>query len=302
LNPEEEKQFASFLKKTPESKKELTEFRKTILEPEKITFEFKAQLKRKERKPVFVYIFSEQRTYYAAAAVLLLVGLFLFFGNNDNKSIYFADNNNSSNSKVINAKSPQGENIVSEKEQVSTAQEVVQEKKQETISANQISIVMPTEIKEEKNSIQTIPSEDNPSEILIAKSAEEKELELEPVQNAIASKDTDLQKDSAITTVASVQGETVALITSAPKKEEYQTVASLVNKKVRYMLGIKKTTECETSDKISLWDFAMVAKQGVQKIIGVKTLDVKKTCEGSGEKVEYFFTAGNFEISKSALK
>lgn len=309
LNPEEEKQLTSFLQRNPEFKKEFAEFKKTILELEKITFEFKSQLKKKERQPAFVYIFSQQRAYYAAAAaVLLLAGLFLFFDNN-NKGVYFADKNNSFNSKSINAKSPQTGNIASENGQIITAQEIIQaqtknihEKKQEAVSVNKASIVKPVQTEEEKNSIQAAPSQDNTLNILIAKKAEEKKIEPEPVQNAIASNNMESKKDSTVDLPVGIQGETVAGIVAAPKKEEYQTVASLVNKKVRSILGIKNATECETSAKITLWDLAMVAKNGVQRIVGTKTLDVNKVCEGSGEKVEYFFAAGNFEISKSVSK
>ncbi len=91
-------------------------------------------------------------------------------------------------------------------------------------------------------------------------------------------------------------------ISKKTDKDEYQTIASIVNKKIRAALGIKKSTECETSDRIGLWDLAMAAKNEVQKLTGTKTLDVKKICDGANGKVEYVFAAGNFEISKSTSR
>ena len=46
----------------------------------------------------------------------------------------------------------------------------------------------------------------------------------------------------------------------------------------------------------------MAAKNGVQKVMGTKAVDVNKICDGTGDKVEYVFVAGNFAISKSMSK
>ena len=89
---------------------------------------------------------------------------------------------------------------------------------------------------------------------------------------------------------------------SASSGDGYMTLGAFIGKKVRQAAGIKNTSPCGEEEKLGWWDLAYVAKQGLQRITGAKSMDMNKSCEGTGEKVEYVFTAGNFEISKSTIK
>ena len=302
LNTGEEKQLALFLQKNPGYGKELELFVQTILPAEKIVFENKAALKKRERKPVFVSIFSQRSTYYAAAAaILLLAGLFFFFRNDNSNSKYLA------NTKTATAKAEQ-ENIVPvKKEQSALPQEKLPESNssaQITISKNRSavikSIIPQPEVREEKIVPQPVLPEIKSEDPMLAKQEEKKSEE--PKMEAPATAKNESKKDSAsITPVPDPSQALASAVNTKSAKDEYQTFGSIINKKVRSVLGIKKA-ECETSDRITVWDLAMVAKQGVQRIIGVKTLDVNKICDGTNNKVEYVFASGNFEISKSTAR
>jgi len=313
LNAAEQEQLLSFLKKNPEYNKEFALFKKTILGSEVISFEFKSQLKKRERKPVIVPIFFRRNIYYAAAAaVLLFAGLFLFFGNNDKQATYLADKNISSGTKVLGGGSKEENGLSNRNTQIENEQEIKPENHREQTQLNSHKNlfvsneqkVHTNEAKKEKGTDQpAFSEEEDEAVVLIIEKAQEKELILEQVENSAIAENTEMKTDSIV--IASVQNEVVTSPPASPvilkKTEEYQTVAAFLNKKVRSVLGIEKSTECETSDKINLWDIAMVAKKGLQRIIGTNTLDVNKVCEGSGE-VEYIFVAGNFEITKSAPK
>lgn len=313
LSPAEQKQLAFFLQKNPEYKKELEQFKNTVLVPENISFGFKSELKKKERRPAFVYLFTQQRTYYAAAAaILLLAGLFFFFSNNNDGTGQMADKTNRINNTIVK-QTPAPVNpgrsmnaleqgpVINDNEQPAVASNLPVKKKT-TMS-----------VKKSKQDIfpQPFEPENKTEEALIAKKEETKKEETKVEGPVLAATSAD-KKDSARaevsaqavkdTTVPAASAEAVA---SAVKiqvtADDYQTVSSFVNKKVRSLLGIKRSTECDNSEKIGLWELAMAAKNGVQKVIGAKALDVQKVCDGKGENVEYVFTAGNFEISKSTV-
>ena len=123
----------------------------------------------------------------------------------------------------------------------------------------------------------------------------------EQKEEAIAEVKKENKKDSIVNEIQPTQVVASAEITHTDK-DEYQSFRSVVNKKIRSVLGIKPSTECETQDKITAWELAMAAKSGMQKLIGTKALDVNKVCDGTGENVEYVFVAGNFEITKNSSK
>ena len=307
LNLTEQKQLASFLHKNPEYKKEFEQFKKTIVAPEKIVFEFKSELKKRERRPVVIALFSQRTAYYAAAAaVLLLAGLFFFF-RNDDQAVYMANNTKQpavnteaaiENKTNSNPAVEKGQTVTSPKE------ESVNTEKQPSINvavfANKNLVAPKINIKEsvqeEKSAPAPILVQDNTQEKLIANKEEVKAPE--KADNVIA-QNKEEKKDST-SVVNQAAGNVVASV-QTPKKDngEYESMRSFINKKVRNVLGINKTTECETSDEITLWDVAMAAKNGVQKIIGTKAVDINKVCDGNGDKVEYVFAAGNFRISRS---
>jgi len=309
----EQKELIAFLQKNPEYKKEIELFGQTILAPEKISFEFKDTLKKREkkRKPVVIPLFSQRTTYYAAAAILLLAGLFFFLQPDENTATYVADKTVPSTEKAVSVKSITENKAEDEKEQsvipVTKEKDKTNNNGQVLIrknsSANKNSIVPESKSKEENVMSSPVPTEQKMEEPLIAKKAEEKKTEETQIENPAVAKNPEAKKDSAAATKDPVaQNEAIASVQVKAKEDEYQTVGVFVNKKLRGALGIKKTNECETSDKIDLWDLAMAAKKGVQKAIGAKKLDVNKICDDTGEKVEYVFAAGNFEISKGSAR
>jgi len=79
---------------------------------------------------------------------------------------------------------------------------------------------------------------------------------------------------------------------------DYKTISQVVNGKIKSILGIGQENNCgEENEKLTWWDLAMAAKQGIQNIAGSKAVDINKKCDGKGEKAEYVFAAGNFEIA-----
>lgn len=305
LSASEQKQLAAFLQSNPAYKKEFELFKRTILVPEKISFQHKEELKRKERKPVFVSILSQQRTYYAAAAaILLLAGLFFFLNGRDDSAAYLAS------AKKANVKTEQENVTPLKKEEAPVLQEspsLGNNNKQASVRTNisvkkNPSVSQLEQKKENSPEFPVIVPETKTEDALMAKKAEEKKAEEAQAEAPAVAIIAPEKKDSVSVVAPSVSNEAVVSIKGGAKAEEYQTVASIVNKKLRSLLGIQKATDCEMSEKIGLWDLAMAAKRGVQRMIGEKTLDVQKVCDGNGENAEYVFTAGNFEISKSAAK
>ncbi len=292
LNRVEEEQLKLFLQKNPEFKKEFELFSKAILPVEQIVFADKSSLKKKERKPVFVSIFSQRTTYYAAAAaILLLMGLFFIFRNDGIEKQILADKNKPVK-KVKNVVVPAKE----DNSQV-TIQNSQEEKNQSPVASGQQHIVVKKnniapqiENKEEKK-LQPIVIEDE--EKLVAEKENEKPKMIEPI--VIAEKKQEEKKNESIN-----QSQTLASVSEVKNKDdEYQTIGSFLRKKVRQTLGIKKS-ECSTDDRITGWDLAMAAKDKIQNVIGNK-VDVEKVCDGKGDS-EYVFTAGNFQFARSATK
>ncbi len=293
LNLSEQKALNIFLAKHSEFKKELTSFSQTILTPETISFEDKDSLKKRKRKPVFISIFSQRAVYYAAAAaILLFVGLFFIFRNSDreNKQM-FADKANPSNKTVITVKKEKAEAPRKEDEQKTVPQVNNASNNSQQVSMKRKSaIVLQPEIKKEEKQFQPVIFEDE--EKFVAENEKPKMMK----QEVIAEKKEEPKKENEI-----IQSPTLASAgTTGSPGNEYQTVGAFARKKVRQVLGIKKSTECETDDKITIWDLAMAGKDIVQKKIGNK-VDVDKVCDGKGDS-EYVFTAGNFQLARSVSK
>lgn len=296
LNASEQKALNAFLSKHPEFKKELELFSKVILPAEAIEFKDKASLKRRERKPVFVSIFSQRTTYYAAAAViLLLVGLFFILKNEGTEQQILADKPNNGNKTIVNVKqekpeTPNFKTPDSNQKEESTKPET----RNENLFINKKSLTPASEgkleEKKEKIKLQPIVVEDNDN--LVAEKENEKQKMMEP--EILAEKKQEEKKESE-----EVQAETI-VSAAIQSKEEYQTLGAFARKKIKTALGIQKTNPCQPEDKLTVWDLAMAAKNGVQNLIGTKAVDVNKICDGSTE--EYVFTAGNFEFSRSTSK
>lgn len=293
LNRVEEEQLKLFLQRNPEYKKECKLFAKAILPAEEIVFAGKSSLKKKERKPVFVSIFSQRTAYYAvAASLLLLLGLFFIFRNNESEKQMFADKTNKENKTIVKVKK---ENVepVKEKEQPTAPEKQIQNNEQSNVKPEHPSSAIrhPSENKEEIKR-QPILIEDN--ENLIAEKENEKPKMME--QEVIAEKKQKEKKEDEIN-----PNQAMASAVTAKPASEYQTVGSFAKRKIKKALGIQNANPCEPEDKLTVWDFAMAAKNKVQDIIGTKAVDVEKVCDGNGDS-EYVFSAGNFEFSRSASK
>jgi hypothetical protein len=305
LNIAEQKTLKLFLQKNPVHKQEFELFQKTILVSETISFQEKHLLKKKERKPIFVSLYSQRTVYYvAAASVLLLVGLFFFFRNNDttNKQL-FANKTNLINKKAVEANKENVENPIKENEQkpVPRINETGNIKHQtsntkrihikENVASNKF------EIKKEETKLQPILSDDVTEEKLIAQ-IEEPQLPMMQEEKISAQSNQPENKINIVNESPSV----ASVKNSKNKSDNYQTLSAFVTKKVRSLLGVKNTNPCADSEKLGWWDLAMAAKNGIQKITGTKIIDVDKKCDDTGNKVEYVFAAGNFEFSKNAAK
>jgi hypothetical protein len=293
LNRVEEERLKLFLQKNPEYKKEFELFTKAVLPAEIIVFADKSSLKKKERKPIFVSIFSQRATYYAAAAaILLLVGLFFIFRNENPKQGQILANKINPVIKKENASSEKKENsqVIIQNTQENKEQKANNEQ-HIIVKKNSVSVPQQQIKQEEKKQLQPIIIEDE--EKLIAEKENEKPKMIEPI--IIAEKKHEEKKTGVIN-----QSQTLAsAVKTNSNEDEYQTIGAFARKKVRQVLGIKKS-ECATDDKITVWDLAMAAKDKIQNVIGNK-VDVEKVCDGKGDS-EYVFTAGNFQFSRSAAK
>ncbi len=300
LNGGEEEALKLFLQKNPELKKELDLFSKTRLPADKIAFDGKASLKKKEHKPVFVSILSNRSTYYAAAAVvLLLVGMFFFFRNNNNTETYFANQTNTPNKTRVNANDGNNKKANHESGQKTALQQNIFKKQKATSDPkhNFVKEGRPTlnknNFQKEGANIQPFIFEDTENP-LAEKDPEAPQLLIEEM---VAVKIKNEIKPSEIKT-----NQVASVAANAKADDAYQTFGSFAIKKLKKALKINNANSCEAADKLSLWDLAMAAKSRVQSVIGTKAVDVNKVCDGKGDKVEYVFAAGNFEISKSASK
>ena len=311
LNAAEQQELDVFLKKNPAYKKELEQFQKTILVSETISFPEKSSLKKKERKPVFVSLYSQRSIYYAAAAtILLLAGLFFVFRNNDNtdKQLFAGKTNPAPKESVrmnniaISVKKDNVENPAKENGQ-KTAPQIKESgsirpkaSNPEHVLVKKNSIPVPSETRKEEIKLQPVLSEDIADEKLVAQ--EEPQLQMMKEETISAQANHPEEKMDAVKNIQPA----VAAKSSAADADTYQSLSAFVTKKVRALLGVKNENPCATSDRLSWWDLAMAAKGGVQRITGTKAIDVNKVCDGTGNKVEYVFAAGNFEFSKSAAK
>lgn len=304
LNSSERKALNLFLAKNPEYKNEFEIFSKTILPAEVISFENKSSLKKRERKPVFVSIFSQRAIYYAAAAaILLLVGLFFIFKNDGTDKTFVADKTNSVIKTVVNVKKKNVENPVKENRQKPAPETKEQSNNPTSNIQHPTSTVKifktksngtpKSEEQKEEIKLQPIIFEDN--ENLVAEKEQERPQMMQ--EEVIAEKKQEEKKENEVNV-----NQAIASAVTAKSTEEYQTLGSFARKKIKSALGIQQANSCEAEDKLTVWDLAMAAKNGIQNIIGTKAVDVNKTCDGTGDKVEYVFTAGNFGISRSASK
>ncbi len=304
LSLAEQRQLDVFLKNNPTYIKEAELFKQTVLVAEPIVFENKAALKKKQRKPIFISIFSQQNLYYAAAAsVILLAGLF-FFLKNDNSDVLLLANKSKSDVPAVVIPAPvvreAPEVIIKEQTESTMLASTSNDAQVKTgnVSANKKSIKQPVKNATPEFKTPVVESEEAP---LLANNSEEKIVKLIAPENTVALSVKPEIKDSS-NSIISENEAVVAVINTPAKDGEYQTFASAVNKKLRALFGIQKSTECEASDKIELWDVAMAGKRQIQKIIGSKNVDVEKVCDSEGKKVEYVFAAGNFSISKTVPK
>jgi hypothetical protein len=313
LNVAEQRALSAFLSRHPEFKHELDLFSKTIVTAEVISFENKSSLKKRDRKPVLVPLFTRRNTYYAAAAaILLLAGVFFILRNNNGPAQQVLADKNSpakneaatpsdnmvapereSNAPVINDQPvtnqapTSNQSIKAPSEQRATNHMTPATHIKESLASNQ------PESPKQKINFQPILVDDN--DHLMADKEKETPALMEPEVITVQKEEL---KDNKASTPANVMA-------SAPAKnreDEYQTISSFAKKKIKATLGIQNANPCEAEDELSMWDLAMVAKQGVQRMIGTKAVDVNKACDGTGDKVEYVFTAGNFEISRSTSK
>jgi hypothetical protein len=306
LNDFEKKELNLFLQKHPHLKKEFELFQKTILIPEKISFKWKSRLKK--RKPVFISLHSRQMVYYAvAASVLLLIGLFFFFRNtenNGNNTAFMANNTKEATHKIVNAKSHYNTNTAEERKENIQSNSYIETKKSIPSTGDATKVKKhnyspanhKTTDKKEKNIIQPVVSEDNDNFIT---QKEEPQIQIIEIAEE-EKKNTPAQLTTKGENVnAENQKETNAVTTNRnlDKKDEYITLSAFINKKIKSFLGIKNTDGCEESDKIRLWDLAMAVKNGIQKIIGTEAVDIKKVCDGTGEKVEYVFILNELEFA-----
>jgi len=306
LSAFEQKELTLFLSKNPAYKQELELFKKTILASETIYFPQKSSLKKRDRKPILVPVFSQRITYYAAAAtILLLAGLFFFFRNNDNTNKQlFADKTNQGNTTTINLNKENIENPAQENKQNAVLQEKEikntnrQRPRGKQIIVKEIPVSNKSEIKEEKTQRQSILSEDLAEEKRITQKEEPQLPTMK--EETISAQSNNVPEEKA--TVLNQDKLAAAVKKQRNNANDYQTLSAFVTKKVRSLLGVKNTNPCAESDKLGWWDLAMAAKNQVQKITGTKAIDVNKVCDGTGNKVEYVFAAGNFEFSKSAAK
>lgn len=295
LGRAEEEQLKLFLQKNPEYKKEFELFAKAVLPAEQVVFAGKSFLKKKERKPVFVSIFSQRAAYYAAAAVvLLLIGLFFIFTGNEKNQQEFADKTNNGKT-IVNVKKESVEPVNENKQEPALEKQEVNAEQPAISSQRPATSHRQPEARGEEIKLQPVIIEDQ--EILVA----EKELERPAMMEAIAIAERKEEKKEENKEETHGQSQAVAAVLGMNSQEDqYQTIGSFARKQIKKALGIQKANPCEEEDKLTVWDLAMAAKNGVQNLIGTKVVDVNKSCGGSGTKVEYVFSAGGFEISRKA--
>ena len=155
LSLSEQKALNIFLGNNSEFKKEFELFSKAILPVEAISFEDKSSLKKRERKPVFVSIFSQRTTYYAAAAaILLLVGLFFIFKNDGSEKQMLADKNKpikKVENVVVPEKKESSQTTIHNSQENSQQPEASNQKQNINVSVKKNALTPQPEIKKEEN-------------------------------------------------------------------------------------------------------------------------------------------------------
>lgn len=299
LNEKEQKQLNLFLQKHPEFQKEFLLFNNTIIPSDEISFDNKSSLRKKERKPAFILLDFQRTMYYAAAAaVLFLAGLFFFFRNTNSEQPYYAQQktiqSNISQNTERTPNSGQLNSPVQHNESTEKKNDNPQIKIQTSVKTKPVS-VSPA-IYQTQKKLQPVILEDT-EEKLIA--------QLEPIKlQLMIEEDPDqiiVQKKTADGIEATNQP-MMASLNQKSSDDGYEPLKTVVVKKIKSAIGVNKTNPCEQNEKLGWWDLAIAAKTGIQNLIGTKAVDVNKVCDGTADKVEYVFTAGNFQISKSVPK
>jgi hypothetical protein len=328
LSQAEQQQLNVFLLQNPKHQTEYDLFAKTKLPIEKILFQEKESLKKRRRKPVLIPLFYQKVFYYSAAASLLfLVGIF-FLSRDITKPLYHpvsADNT----AKIITPSIADAiqhhqkendlqvmETPVSPPKQLATTMTL---KKQSAFKRNEYDFAttldvsntdgqkgwsckpiqnrykIKQEVDKKESDSRSLTTSDTTS---IGKDVMEQEKKLLAKEDCITptEKAEELCSDNSNDTVIKITSSALAF------QNEYESIPVFAKKKIKRVLGIKKSAPCDSDDKITFWDFIVAAKNGIQNLTGIKAMDATKICNGEEGTVEYIFTAGNFKISKSEIK
>lgn len=289
LKEYEQKALTVFLQKHIELKKEYTLFSKTILTPEKFYFENKQSLKKKEEKhPILIIRFNSVAYYAAAAGILLLIGLFFMF-HNENKSEPFYAAQQQMNITPSNSINPPADNKTTTSSDtkssfpVSKLTNIVETNKR--VNKSGIGAVTTHSIHQE-----FVPVVNDEEDIITVQSEPIKVQLMEEIDpEIIIAERKEKQKVDA-------KGSS---FDSATGDEEYPTIKEALIKKIKRAIGSNKSNMCNQDNSFGWWDVAVAAKTGIQNIVGIKSIEVNKICNDNEGKVEYVFTAGNFQFVKS---
>lgn len=257
-----------------------------------------------------IFLYSRQTAYYAAAAViLLLIGLFFLLRNPDTPPVYIVNKNNSVNNN-ISTRQKESPSTQQTENHSKDADKQSEEQKKKTSSSHSFShsplphipVLSKTNLEEKEEVIrQPVVSEDLTD--LIAKKEKQTEIIKEEKENSSLLADAQTEQKIENSSSENNPPDLLTSVTTAnTQADEYISLSTFINKKIRTLLGINNSGGCDDSEKIGVWDLAMAAKNGMQKAIGMQSVDVKKVCNSKADKVEYIFAAGNFEFSKSGLK
>ena len=298
LTTEEQKWLDQFLSDNLHHTPDYDLFQKIVLPQEYIPFEHKEQLKKKIRKPVLISLYTKRTIYYAAAALaLILAGLFFLFRNDSPNQEYMATN-------------------------PGPAVDMISTKPDSTAEANQSTGAF-NETNEIKNEISNKEKEGRPlpeKRFRKSKPGIMPVLEVAPLLNETKAFAENVMEEPAHDSSTVQEHDLVAGIeekkdntpvaenvsfannSTALTESEYMTFGTIARKQLRKLLGIKQSNPCETEDRISVWDVSMAAKNGIQNLVGSKSIDLNRRCNGDDKKMEYVFAAGNFQVSKNITK
>lgn len=295
LAPFEKRALLAYAGQNAKARKELDLYKQAVLPSEQIIFTDKESLKKRQRKPILVTLFSERRTYYAAAAaILLLAGLFFFFRDTTEQEKFVAQKDT-----PVSA----GKNVVisDEKEEptfVEPQRNVNQKSEERVGESSSIKGTNRPAPSTPSKEIISVPQPDRAPMLIVEKEEQVLLAEVNPepstMMPAIA-----LHSHDSLT-----EGTPSAAMAQAPvqNQDEYISAGTFLNRQLRKVLGIRKTDPCANDEKLEWWDVAMAAKQGLQRLTGTKAVEVNKNCEGEGARVEYVFTAGNFGVTRSVAR